>query len=128
LLCTVVCYHGNLLFAMSISYPETRQQSETMPIYEYKATEKCCDYCRDSFEIRQSIDAKPLRKCPRCHASIKKLVSRFRACVVETSDEATLVEAKIREYENEGKWSHAAELADKAGLEDRAKENYRKTQ
>ena len=97
-----------------------------MPIYEYKATEKSCDYCRDGFEIRQSINAKPLSKCPKCQASIKKLVSRFRACVVKTSDEAISIETKIREYEKEWRWSHAAELADKAGLEGRAKEDYKK--
>jgi len=97
-----------------------------MPIYEYKATEKSCDYCRDGFEIRQSINAKPLSKCPKCQAPIKKLVSRFRACVVETSDEAISTEMQIRKHEKEGRWSHAAELADKSGLEDRAKENYKK--
>jgi len=46
--------------------------------------------------------------------------------VIETADEAIATEKKIREYEKEGRWSHAAELADKAGLEDRAKENYKK--
>ena len=97
-----------------------------MPIYEYKATEKGCDYCRDGFEIRQSISAKPLSKCPKCQASIKRLVSRFRACVVETSDESMSTEMKIHKYEKEGRWSHAAEVADKAGLEARAREDYKK--
>jgi len=97
-----------------------------MPIYEYKAIGKSCDYCRDGFEVRQRINAKPLRKCPKCQAPIKKLVSRFRACVVETSEEAISTEMQIRQYEKDGRWSHAAELADKAGLENRAKEDYKK--
>ncbi len=97
-----------------------------MAIYEYKATGKGCDYCRDGFEIRQRIDAKPLSRCPKCQAPIRKLVSKFRACVVETSDEAMATEKKVCEFEEEGRWSHAAELADKAGLEDRAKEDYKK--
>ena len=97
-----------------------------MPIYEYKATGRGCDYCRDGFEIRQRIDAKLLSKCPKCQTPVRKLVSRFRACVVETSDEVTATEKKIDEFETEGRWSHAAELADKAGLEDRAREDYKK--
>ena len=97
-----------------------------MPIYEYKATGRGCDYCRDGFEIRQRIDAELLSRCPKCQAPVRKLVSRFRACVVETSDEVTATEKKIDEFETEARWSHAAELADKAGLEDRARENYKK--
>jgi len=97
-----------------------------MPIYEYKADGEGCEHCRDGFEVRQSISAKPLSKCPKCQTPVKRLVSRFRACVVETSSEATLTETRIGEFEKEGRWSHAAELADKAGLEDRAKEDYKK--
>jgi putative FmdB family regulatory protein len=97
-----------------------------MPIYEYRATGKGCGYCRDGFEIKQSIDAQPLSKCPKCRAPVRRLVSRFRAFVAETGAEAPATEKKIREFEKEGRWSHAAELADKSGLEDRAKEDYKK--
>ncbi|MBM3120044.1 MAG: zinc ribbon domain-containing protein, partial [Chloroflexi bacterium] len=37
-----------------------------MPIYEYKADGEGCEHCRDGFEVRQSISAKPLSKCPKC--------------------------------------------------------------
>jgi putative FmdB family regulatory protein len=97
-----------------------------MPIYEYKAIVKGCDYCLDGFEIRQNLNTVPLSRCPKCQGPIRKLVSQFRACVVETSNEALSAEMKIRDYEKEGRWSHAAELADKYGLEDRAKEDYKK--
>jgi len=97
-----------------------------MPIYEYRATEKGCRYCRYGFEIKQRIDAKPLSKCPECQAPIRRLMSRFRTLVAETPDEASATEKKMREFEKEGRWSHAAELADKSGLEDRARENYKK--
>lgn len=97
-----------------------------MPIYEYKATGKGCRYCRDGFEIKQRIDAKPLSKCPKCQAPIRRLMSRFRTFVAGTPDEASATEKKIREFEKEGRWSHAAELADKSGLEGRARENYKK--
>jgi putative FmdB family regulatory protein len=97
-----------------------------MPIYEYRATERGCDYCLDKFEVMQSMNAEPLTKCPKCQAPIRRLISMFRACVSETTDEAVKIERKIRNHEREGRWSHAAELADKAGLEGRAKEDYKK--
>jgi putative FmdB family regulatory protein len=96
-----------------------------MPIYEYRATGKGCRYCRDGFEIKQRMDAKTFSKCPKCGAPIRRLVSRFRAVVAET-DEVSATKKKIREFEKEGRWGHAAELADKSGLEDRAKEDYKK--
>jgi hypothetical protein len=53
--------------------------------------------------------------------------------VVESSPEQNRAEKKIKEYEQSGRWSHAAELADKraektqdASLRDRALENYKK--
>jgi putative FmdB family regulatory protein len=46
-----------------------------MPIYQYKATDKGCDYCRHGFEQMQSMKDKPLTKCPRCGAKIKKCPS-----------------------------------------------------
>ena len=38
----------------------------------------------------------------------------------------TSVESQLRDYETEGQWSHAAELADKKGLNERAMDNYKK--
>jgi len=52
---------------------------------------------------------------------------------MEVSEKHTMVENKIKKYEREGMWSHAAELADKhsekvkdKGLKLRALDNYRK--
>jgi len=97
-----------------------------MPIYEYKATGGGCEYCRHGFEIIQRMNDKPLSQCLKCRAAVRRLPSRFRACVGETPDEVAETERNLRDFEKEGMWSHAAELADKAGLEDRAKEDYKK--
>ncbi len=97
-----------------------------MPIYEYRSTGKGCEYCRDHFEVIQKICDAPLRNCPRCKLPVEKIPSIFRACIVETPDKVVETEKKIRGYEHEGMWSHAAELADKAGLEGRARDNYKK--
>jgi hypothetical protein len=53
------------------------------------------------------------------------VISRFSACTVETADSASL-ENKLQDYESQGMWSHAAELADKSGLQDRAMDDYKK--
>jgi len=98
-----------------------------MPIYEYRATGDGCEHCRNGFEIMQSISEAPLSKCPKCQVPVRRLVSQFHACVIETSDEVVRTEKKIKDYEKEGRWSHAAELADKSGLEERAKDNYKKS-
>jgi hypothetical protein len=66
-----------------------------------------------------------MKNCPRCSAEVRRLVSPFSACAVETADSATL-ENKLQDYESQGMWSHAAELADNSGLKERALDDYRK--
>ncbi|MCX6007660.1 MAG: zinc ribbon domain-containing protein [Chloroflexi bacterium] len=97
-----------------------------MPIYEYRAIKGGCAYCKRGFDVIQKMSEKPLTACPKCGAGVRKAVSSFRACVVETPDDVTSLESQLRNYETEGKWSHAAELADKKGLNDRAMDNYKK--
>jgi putative FmdB family regulatory protein len=79
-----------------------RNRKAEMPIYEYRATGKGCRYCRDGFEIKQRMDAKPLSKCPKCGVPIRRLVSRFRAVVAETDEEVSAMEKKIRKFERGG--------------------------
>lgn len=106
-----------------------------MPIYEYQAitSKKGCGRCRTPFEVLQGIREDPLRACPECGRSVKRIISRCRAAVMETSDEHRQVESRIRDYEASGMWSHAAELADKhsekikdKSLKTRALDNYKK--
>ena len=97
-----------------------------MPIYEYRAIKDGCRYCSKGFDILQKISDAPIATCPKCGAVVRRIVSRFRACIVETPEEVSKVEGQIKDYESEGMWSHAAELADKAGLEERAHDNFKK--
>lgn len=50
-----------------------------MPIYVYKAEdgEKGCDYCSVSFEIFQRGKAHAVKKCPKCGAGVRKVISTF---------------------------------------------------
>ncbi|MCD4715645.1 MAG: zinc ribbon domain-containing protein [Desulfobacterales bacterium] len=106
-----------------------------MPIYEYEPLnpKKSCPECINRFEIIQGINEKPLSRCPNCGQKVRKVISWCRAAVIETSDEHLRVEKKITEYEHQGMWSHAAELADKhsekikdKGIKMRALDNYKK--
>lgn len=85
-----------------------------MPIYEYESvdSENTCEKCASRFEVIQALGEAPLTVCPECGGGIRKVISWCRAAVVETSPEHARVEQQIREYEKQGMWSHAAELAD----------------
>ena len=104
-----------------------------MPTYAYKAIDpdKSCDHCRPGFEIIQRITEPPLTQCPYCKNVISRVL--FAPAVVIKGSAMTETDRKIRDFEREGKWSHAAELADKEAdktkredLKTRALENYKK--
>jgi len=104
-----------------------------MPTYEYKAVdlEKSCDHCRSGFEIIQRMTEPALTRCPHCKNPICRVL--FAPTVVIKGSPVTETDRKIKEYEKDGKWSHAAELADKEAektkrgdLKTRALENYKK--
>ena len=106
-----------------------------MPIYEYQAInpQKACQYCRTGFEVLHYHREKETKRCPECGARVKKIISWCRSAIMETSDEHIRVTSQIKEYEREGMWSHAAELADKHSekikdkeLKMRALDNYKK--
>jgi putative FmdB family regulatory protein len=104
----------------------SRSYRPNMPIYEYRPDAKGCAFCRSGFDALQRMADDPLIACPSCGTAVRRTVSRFSACVAETTREAASTESKLREYEQQGQWSHAAELADKTGLQDRALDNYKK--
>jgi putative FmdB family regulatory protein len=106
-----------------------------MPIYEYQAVnpDRACPKCREAFEILQGVSESPLSICPECGRKVKRVISWCHSAVTETSEQALGVETKIKDYEQAGMWSHAAELADKhsektkdRGLKMRALDNYKK--
>ena len=72
-----------------------------------------------------------LTRCPQCNHPISRAL--FAPTVVIKGRPITETDRKIKEYEKEGKWSHAAELADKEAektkredLKTRALEDYKK--
>ncbi len=48
-----------------------------MPIYQYKADKDGCKFCKDGFELVQTMKEKALAKCPECGNAIKKIPSLF---------------------------------------------------
>lgn len=106
-----------------------------MPIYEYEAVHKdqCCEQCGPGFETIHAMNDQSLSQCPRCGAKVRRIISWCHSAVVDVSPEGNRVESKIKDYEQAGLWSHAAELADKYsektkdnGLKTRALDNYKK--
>ncbi len=106
-----------------------------MPIYEYRAKipSKGCSFCRNWFEYIQSTNEAPLVYCPKCGNEVKRMISLCHAVVTDLSPEHKRTEEKIAEYERNGLFSHAAELADKYSHEtkdnlfkERALEDYKK--
>lgn len=51
-----------------------------MPTYEYE-----CKKCKRTFDVFQSITAKPLQKCPTCEGSIRRLVGRGAGIIFKGS-------------------------------------------
>ena len=101
-----------------------------MPIYEYQAVipEKGCRLCCVPFEVLQGINEDPKKSCPDCGGRVRKILSRCHA-----AEGHVRVHKNIKEYENAGMWSHAAELADKhsektkdGAMRLRALDNYKK--
>ena len=104
-----------------------------MPTYEYRAVDlkRGCSRCRAGFEIIQRMIEPELEECPHCRNPIRRVL--FAPTVVMKGSPVTESDRKIKDYEREGKWSHAAELADKEAektkredLKTRALEDYKK--
>ncbi len=106
-----------------------------MPIYEYEATTsgRNCTKCSFPFEVIQKVMEEPLSCCPECGQEIRRKISLPRVLLPGAAKGKDEIEKKVAEYERQGMYSHAAELADKesekpekAYLKERAIENYRK--
>jgi putative FmdB family regulatory protein len=97
-----------------------------MPIYEYRSTRPGCSHCTTGFDALQKMADPHLTACPLCGAPVCRVFSSFAACSTEADDEAVSLDGKLRDYEAKGMWSHAAELADKSALKERAMDDYKK--
>jgi putative FmdB family regulatory protein len=106
-----------------------------MPIYEYEARSpgRKCRKCSTVFEVIQRISDSPLASCPECGGEVRRRISRPRVILPGSARGQDEVEQKVADYERQGMYSHAAELADKESekpektkLKERAMENYKK--
>ncbi len=106
-----------------------------MPIYEYEAPSpgRKCGKCQSVFEVIQRISDSPLTSCPECQKEVRRRISRPRVILPGSARGNDEVEQKVADYERQGMYSHAAELADKesekpekARLKERAMEDYKK--
>lgn len=79
-----------------------------MPFYEYKNIDKkSCKFCKNGFEVMQSILAKSLQKCPECGARIERVISRPAAVIMRGKQMNQYNDVKHAKYwiDNDGnKW------------------------
>ena len=106
-----------------------------MPIYEYENPDPAtaCARCANRFELIRPAGAGTVSVCPECGAPVRRVVSRCRAVVAAHDLSQVRAGSAVADYERQGKWSHAAELAEKLSestkdqsLRDRALDNYKK--
>ena len=57
-----------------------------MPVYEYEHRTDPCELGM-TFEAQQSMEDKPLHKCPRCGGGVRKIVSRINISCPKTNSE-----------------------------------------
>jgi len=104
-----------------------------MPTYGYEAIDpdRSCDHCRSGFEVIQRMTEPALVRCPGCRNGVRRIL--FAPTLVVKGSPVSKTDKEIKQYEKEGKWSHAAELADKEAektkredLKTRALEDYKK--
>jgi putative FmdB family regulatory protein len=57
-----------------------------MPVYEYEHIKAVCNLGR-VFEFEQSMNDKPLKKCPQCASRIRKIISRINITCPKTNSE-----------------------------------------
>ena len=47
-----------------------------MPFYEYQTTsDSHCEYCQTGFTLLQKMSDNSLTACPKCNASVKRIIS-----------------------------------------------------
>jgi putative FmdB family regulatory protein len=57
-----------------------------MPVYEYEHVDAPCSL-GNVFDFKQSINDKPLTKCPECSGSVQKIISRININCPRTNSE-----------------------------------------
>ena len=57
-----------------------------MPIYEYEHDGAACSLGK-VFDVKQSIDDKPLARCPQCSGKVQKIVSRINISCPKSNSE-----------------------------------------
>ena len=57
-----------------------------MPVYEYEHQGAPCPLGK-VFDFKQSIDDKPLSRCPQCRGKIQKIISRINISCPKTNSE-----------------------------------------
>ena len=89
-----------------------------MPLYEYK-----CNKCGAAFEIIQKLADPPIKKCPQCGGSVKKVISasalQFKGSGFYINDYA---KKEKKSAESNAKATPAKDIAKEASSSDKKPE------
>ncbi|MGD8522441.1 MAG: zinc ribbon domain-containing protein [Desulfobacterales bacterium] len=79
-------YHETKLCIINIDECIERAKGVFMPVYEYEHMDAPCRLGQ-VFEVEQSINDRPLKKCPQCASPIKKIISRINISCPKSNSE-----------------------------------------
>lgn len=76
-----------------------------MPIYEYQAKDnsKSCEYCAAPFEVIQRISDERIAECPKCGASVSRIISAPSVGASKTSFDNRAKQSGFHKYKKLGK-------------------------
>lgn len=71
-----------------------------MPFYEYQAIniKKSCKYCKDKFEVIQSMSDEVIKKCPECGNKVLKMFSLIGGVVIKNRQVNQYNDCKYAKY------------------------------
>ncbi|MEO7994730.1 MAG: FmdB family zinc ribbon protein [bacterium] len=80
-----------------------------MPIYVYEVEGGVCPDCPGTFEMLESLSAKPLKKCPACEKKVCRIPAAANGIVRGPGGTDAIAKAKAQGFKalrrgNDGKW------------------------
>ncbi|KPJ65603.1 MAG: hypothetical protein AMJ43_10450 [Coxiella sp. DG_40] len=58
-----------------------------MPLYLYRAknSNKRCEYCGKGFDLLQKSNSEAVKRCPKCGAPVKRIITNFSIGISKSS-------------------------------------------
>ena len=82
-----------------------------MPIFEYRTvdTKESCRFCREPFEVLESVGAQSISECPACKNPVRRIISAPAIGASESSADDRAKSAGFRKLRKIGKGEYEKE-------------------